>query len=340
MNQEATGNTAPLSQGSELETLTSSPLLGARRVRDDRCGTYTIGELVELYMRSYSGRDSAISQRLGWWAEQFGTTPVGEIDDDHIYDLIDHLKSQGSKFYCGKDFAGRAIFKGKGKKLAPATVNRYVAAISSLFTFASKMRLTPKNWVHPCRGIGREREDNEVERYLSEDERSALFLAARKSSWDKLYLLVLMALVTGARRGNLLSLTWEDVDLEAGVARLRRTKNGDRRVLPLTPGVIQELKKFSGNSPKQLIFESSKVPGQPRDPSAAFQRALRDAKVRNFRFHDLRHTCGTYLARSGASTLQVAEVLGHRVLSMTKRYSHFSIQDKSRLVMGTLGHIG
>ena len=77
MNQEATGNMAPLSQGSELETLTSSPFMGARRVRDDRCGTYTIGELVELYMRPYSGRDPAIAQRLGWWAEQFGITPVG-----------------------------------------------------------------------------------------------------------------------------------------------------------------------------------------------------------------------------------------------------------------------
>jgi integrase len=258
-------------------------------------------------MRSYSGRDSAISQRLGWWAEQFGSTPVGEIDDDHIYDLIDHLKSQGSRFYCGKDFVGRAIFKAKGKKLAPATINRYVAATSSLFGFTSKMRLTPKNWVHPCRDIGREREDNEVERYLSKDERSALLLAARKSSWDKLYLLVLMALVTGARKGNLLSLRWGDVDLEAGVARLRSTKNGDRRVLPLTPGVVQELKKFSGKTSIQLIFESSKVPGQPRDPSSAFARALKEAKVRNFRFHDLHHTCGTYLARSGASTLQVAE---------------------------------
>lgn len=339
MTQEATVNMAPLSRRPDLETPATGPLMGVRRVRDEKCGTYTVRELIDLYMRSYAGRDPTIQQRLDWWAEQFGSTPVGEVDVEHIYDLIDHLKSQGSKFYCGKDFAGRAIYKAKGKKLAPATVNRYVAAISSLFTFASKMRLTPKNWVHPCRGIGREREDNEVERYLSEDERSALLLAARKSSWDKLYLLVLMALVTGARRGNLLSLTWEDVDLESGVARLRRTKNGDRRVLPLTPGVIQELKRFSGNSPKQLIFESSKVPGQPRDPSAAFQRALKDAKVRNFRFHDLRHTCGTYLARSGASTLQVAEVLGHRVLSMTKRYSHFSIQDKSRLVMGTLGHI-
>ena len=303
-------------------------------------GTCTVRELADLYMVDYRGRDSSISQRLRWWSSEFGDLPIREIDQDLVCDLIRRVKARVPRFYAGVDADGKPIFKSKGSTVAPATVNRYVAALSSLFTFAIKERLADKGWVHPCRGIARQREDNEKERYLSDQERDALLAAARASSWDRLYLLILMAIVTGARRGNLLSLTWGDLDLSRGEARLKRTKNYDRHVLPLTPALVNELSRLKqGQSEKTFIFASKRCPSQPLNINHAFQTALRRAKIKDFRFHDLRHTCGTYLARSGASTLQVAEVLGHRVLAMAKRYSHFSIEDKSNLVNTTLGHI-
>ena len=339
---------------SEVESMTSFPREGvvipsAARQSEADCGlegvmaargSYTVGRLIDLYMRDYRGRDASLHQRLAWWAIQFGDMAIQDIDQDVVAYLIPQIKARVPRVYAGIDADGNRIFKSKGRTVSPATVNRYVAALSALFSFAIDARLSAKGWVHPCRGISRQREDNERVRFLSEQEREALLTSAKTSSWDRLYLLLLMAIVTGARKGNLLGLTWADIDLVRGEATLHRTKNQDRQVLALTPVLVNELTRLkAGQSERNLIFASKRCPDQPLNPNHAFQTALKRAKIKDFRFHDLRHTCASYLARSGASTLQVAEVLGHRVLAMAKRYSHFNIEDKSHLVRTTLGHI-
>ena len=123
-------------------------------------------------------------------------------------------------------------------KLTNATINRYKAAISVVFSYACREYDLPEN---PVRKIPLLPENNERTRFLSEAERTRLFKACRASKWDKLYLLVLTAITTGARRGELLGLRWNDIDFDRRTAYVATTKNGQPKVLPLTDSVIREL---------------------------------------------------------------------------------------------------
>jgi hypothetical protein len=184
-----------------------------------------------------------------------------------------------------------------------------------------KRRIAPKGYVHPCRTIERRPENNENLRFLSDDERRRLLDACRLSRWPRLYMLVLLALTTGARKGELLALSWEDIDFERGLAHCGRTKNGDAKALPLVPAVVDLLRGFEGGK-RVLVFPSTRSPNAPYAFEGCWRAALKEAKLRSFRFHDLRHTCASMLAQNGATLLEIGDVLGHRQLQMTKRYSH------------------
>jgi integrase len=236
------------------------------------------------------------------------------------------------------DADNQPILKAKTKNLSNASINRYCAALSAVLTWAVHRRLAPKNWQNPCHSIEQRPEKNEIVRYLSDAERTALLTACKASKWPRLYLLALMGLTTGARRGELEGLRWRDINLERAEASVHQSKNGDRKTLPLTPAVIQELKKFQG-PPASLIFASTRRPDVAYNNVPVWTKALKDAGVRNFRFHDLRHSCASALAQDGATLLQIADVLGHRQMSVTKRYSHLATSHKSELINRVLGDI-
>ncbi len=207
-----------------------------------------------------------------------------------------------------------------------------------MFQFALRKRLVPKGWQNPARQIERKQLNNARVRFLSDAERKRLLAVCRASTWPKLYLLVLVALTTGARKGELLALRWADIDRERAVAYVRSSKNGDRRMLPLTPAVLEELNRFGGVE-HALLFGSERRPGKPMQFDAAWQLALKEARIDNFRFHDLRHSCASYLAQQGASLVELADVLGHRTMRMVMRYSHLSSESKARLVNRVLGDL-
>jgi hypothetical protein len=145
-----------------------------------------------------------------------------------------------------------------------------------------------------------------------------------------------MAMTTGARRAELENLRWSDINWERSEASIPNTKNGDKKVLPLIPNVMSELERFrsGGNT---LIFASSRCPNQPFNFVPRWDQAIKLSKVKKFRFHDLRHTCASYLAQSGASLLQIGDVLGQRQPTVTKRYSHLGVHHKTALVNEVLG---
>jgi integrase len=141
----------------------------------------------------------------------------------------------------------------------------------------------------------------------------------------------LTAITTGARRGELLGLRWNDIDFERQTAYVQTTKNGQPKVLPLTDDVVNELTRFRQQD-SSLIFNSEIKPDKAFCFNKQWKKALVLAEVDNFRFHDLRHTTASYLAQSGASLLEIAEVLGHKQISVTRRYSHLCIDHKERLI--------
>lgn len=303
-----------------------------------RAGHLPLRDLIDLYMAHYAGRDTTRAQRLRWWAAQLGDVTLQDLTDDHVHLALEGLADQNAKFYAGKDEAGRMLLHAKRKRLAPATVNRYGASLSAVITWAVKRRIAPKGYVHPCRSVERKPERNEKTRFLSNDERMRLLDACRASAWPRMYGLVLAALTTGARRGDLLGLAWADVDLERGEALVARTKNDDPRVLPLVPGLVAELRRFVGK-PDECVFASPRDSRRPFAFWPQFNAALRAAKVRDCTFHTLRHTCASMLAQNGATLIEIADLLGHRQLQVTKRYSHLATGHKAALVNRVLGAI-
>ena len=147
-------------------------------------------------------------------------------------------------------------------KRSGATVNRYLATLGHVFTVAIKeWRLVDRN---PVRDISKKKEAHGRVRFLSDPERDALLEACAKSDWPALHTLVLLAISTGARRGELIRLKWADVDLKAARATIQETKNGDPRVLPLVGKALTALRelRLQGSAQSPWVFQQpSGLPG-------------------------------------------------------------------------------
>ena len=247
---------------------------------------------------------------LDWWKANLGDYTLATITPELLGRHRDRLQT--------------------GEGFSNATVNRYLSMLSKTYNNA----ITEWHWTqdNPLRRVSKKTEPRGRMRYLADKERAALLDACRKSERPELYLIVLFALTTGMRRGELLGLRWPDVDLERRIAVLHNTKNGDRRSVPIVPEVAALLRE-RGKVRKldnDLIFASA-----GRDAvwfDKFWYRALKAAKIKDFRFHDLRHTAASYLAMSGATTAEIAAVLGHRTLAMVKRYAHLSDQHTGEVV--------
>ncbi|MDO8313914.1 MAG: site-specific integrase [Rugosibacter sp.] len=300
----------------------------------------TMAEVAASYLASYEGRDKSRYQRIGTWIRLIGDKPFTTLTPEEIDAAMAVLASEPAKVYNGKDADGNPIFKRKAGQRSGATLNRYLVALGALFAWARRNRLVPRGFESPTKHIEKHTESRGRVRYLSNDERERLLAACRESAWPRLYLLVLMALTTGARRGELLGLRWKDVDIERGEAHIgadkdTETKNGDARCLILLPQVSVELERFApkdAHKSDALVFRSRLRPSQPYAMAEAFRDALQATSIKNFRFHDCRHTAASYMAQHGASLLEIADTLGHRQLRMVQRYAHLNTDSRRRLM--------
>ena len=302
----------------------------------------TVQQVIDRYMAQYAGQDPTRTQRLSAWVTMIGEFTLEQVDSDLVHVCRSELQTTPPLVFVGLDHLGQQIFKRKRGALqkSTATVNRYMQAIAAVFTWVIEQRLCPKGWVHPCRGIRCLPDAKERVRYLDPDERTRLYAAVKESEYPRLYALTIMALKTGARRGELLALTWRDIDLDKGIATLGKTKNGDRRTLVLLPDVVEALKPFKSSDPTRFVFGSVRSKYQsPTSIDSAWRDAVARAKVKNFKFHDLRHCCASYMAQAGIPLNVIAEVLGHRKLDMTKRYAHLTTQTKASAMLAALGGI-
>jgi integrase len=203
------------------------------------------------------------------------------------------------------------------EKAKPATVNREVALLKHMFNLAIQWEYTLDN---PTRGVKLLREDNIVERILSPEEEERLLAGAHPG----LKPVLITALNTGMRLGELLSLTWADVDLSRRLITVRHTKNGRMRRLPINDGLLETLKTLHRKSCKaEYVFCSRRTKGDGRKSvRTTFETAIRRAGIGKLRFHDLRHTFATRLVAAGVDIVTVKEIMGHRDISMTMRYAH------------------
>lgn len=160
-------------------------------------------------------------------------------------------------------------------------------------------RLLERN---PVSDISRKREPRGRTRFLTDEERAALLEACGKSEWPALYTLVLLAITTGARKGELIRLTWSDIDLKNGRALVRETKNDEQRTLPLAGKALDALRelKLQNSARSEWVFaQPSGLPGPYEHFDAHWYAALEAAGISDFHFHDLRHTTASMLAALG-----------------------------------------
>jgi len=278
-----------------------------------RSSKMLFSELVDSYLvNEYRGsRPKEERRKLNYWVGQFGQKELIYITRRDISSALNSLP----------------------KHLANATINRYKAAVSVVFSYACREFDLIDNPVINIRSLP---ENNTRVRFLSEVERKRLLDACKQSQWQKLYILVLLAITTGARKGELMNLKWSDLDYTRKTAYVKTSKNGEPKILLLTDSVIKELQQFDADD-DSLIFSSTVKPDKPYCFTKPWYQALQDADVRNFTFHCLRHSCASYLAMNGASLLEIADVLGHKQIQMTKRYAHLCIEHKSSLINRVMG---
>jgi integrase len=284
---------------------------------------HTLAEAIERYIEKVlpDKRGSAPTQKaqLLQWKTRLGHLPLADVTAAVVAAERDAL------------LAENLGTEGKPRRRAPATVVRYLAVLSHLFTVAMK----DWGWVedNPLRKIRKPKEPRGRTRVLSDEARKALLEACHLSKASYLYPLVVLALSTGMRRGEMLSLTRRQVDLEKGRIVLTRTKNGEQRVVPLGGLALELLKPLvqACADDDALVFPGAK-PATPVHIESAWHKALERAGIEDFRFHDLRHCAASYLLEAGATEVQLAEILGHKSLQMVKRYAHLREPESARII--------
>jgi len=285
----------------------------------------TFREVCNEYISRWNKKDySGQMQRINYWCQVFGDRIMTDID---IFDLREHIDSM-------TDEGQRAT-----------TINRKKAVLSSVYKFALSRGYVDANIV---RNVVIDDDTKRRDRVLSDDERQRLIKACQESHWNKLYLLVLIAMTTGARKGELMSLRWCDVRFNDSTGYLGDTKNGTSRELHFAPVVMIELKRFQEIG-SGLIFPSVEIPNQPMDFRKAWSKALKMANIsekdvfnvdgsvkqEKFTFHCLRHGFCSALSDSGKEINQIAKLAGHKSIQTTMRYIHQG-RDQKRLIVDEL----
>ena len=179
------------------------------------------------------------------------------------------------------------------------------------------------------RGIAPLEEGGVRIRFLNDDECERLLESCQQCGGPSLHAMVTLAISTGARRGELLSLCWSDIDLQKRRITIGDVGGGSRsRTLPLAPqaaDTLRPLAKVRRIGGDEVFADRQGVVIFPRRD---WETALRVADIEDFRFHDLRHTAAAFLADSGASLAEIADFLGHRSLQGVQRYAHLAVEKK------------
>jgi integrase len=305
-------------------TITESDLERGLKFDDHNARTHTLKDAIAKYLE-YSSLDNAPrftqqrKKQLAWWEAKMGHLFLANIKAAEI----NKFKRELMTTMGGRGGASPTVLK-------PATVNSYIAALSVVLSHATKeLHWLPFN---PAQAVKKLELNNARDRHLSKSERKKLLTACQKGH-PLLYPLVLLAISTGLRKGELLALTWKDIDLDREALRVMKSKNGDKRSVPLVGKALELVKEIFVKRPQNSEFVFARTDGQAAmELKKHWDKAVKEAKIDNFRFHDLRHTSATYLLESGATQLEVSAILGHRDIQMVKRYAHLADNHATKVV--------
>lgn len=209
------------------------------------------------------------------------------------------------------------------KKLAPATANKVLIFISHAFNVAMQLEIKGIE-VNPASKIKPYLLNNARERYLTKDEATRLIDAINQTEQNiHLKYIIPMLILTGARRGEVLKAKHEDFNLNQMTWTIPTSKSGKKRVLPITPQLL-ELYKSIPKDDTPYLFASAKSKKPYVTIYVSWNSARTRAGLKDLRMHDLRHSFASALVNNGRSLYEVQTLLGHSTSKMTQRYAHLS----------------
>lgn len=297
--------------------------------------TRTFGDMIDRYIEEVlpvrhptTKYAKELKHKIEWWKEQLGNYYLVKVKAGDIAKCRNRLMHEPML-----NGEGKVILDSeKAPKLrSPATVVKYLANLSVVYTTA----INEWGWLqaNPVLKVAKPSLPSGRVRFLSDDERKALLEQCEQSTHPYLYTVVVLALSTGARKSEILKLRWRDVDLKNRIIRLEETKNKERRALPLAGKAFELISDLRARGNPVDAFVFPRPDGKkPIAIKRAWLSALKNAEIKDFKFHDLRHSAASYLAMNGATLAEIAEVLGHKTLQMVKRYAHMSEQHTMSVV--------
>jgi integrase len=264
---------------------------------------------VKSYKRSWDTDESMIRNHI---VPKLGALHMGQITPPDVAVFVERMKAEN---------------------YASGTCNRALVLLRYGFALALRWKV-PGVDHNPVKEIKNLKDDNKIERYLTEQQTIELLNAVRQSESEMLQFIVLFLIYTGARKREVLDARWRDIDWAQKSWRIPKTKSGKVRHIPLSTGAMKllehlRLKVRDGFLAEQAIFANPKT----GEPFVSFFFSWNNARIRaglpDLRIHDLRHSFASYLVNAGRSLYEVQELLGHADIKTTSRYAHLS---RERLV--------
>jgi integrase len=199
----------------------------------------------------------------------------------------------------------------------PYAANRLLALVRSVFNRAREWGWPLEN---PAHGV-KKFPERQRERFLEAHELPRFFLAVAQEPNHTVRDYILLSLLTGARRANVQSMRWQDVDLERGMWTIPMTKSGEPHTVPLTPEAVGVLNARQRGAASEWVFPSHGKSGHLVEPKMAWRKILGRAAIGDLRLHDLRRTLGSWQAATGASLPMIGKTLGHKNTQTTAIYA-------------------
>jgi integrase len=262
----------------------------------------TFSELVHRYQKEVTPSKKSASReisRLKCLDKFFGEVTLARINSEMVARFRDERLSLN---------------------LSGATVIKDLNTLSHIIDTAIKEwgLYIPQN---PVKNIRKPRVNNSRSRRLSNEEEIILFAKCREHSL-MMESVVIFAIETAMRLGEIINLNWSDIDMERKIATLLHTKNGEVRQVPLSNAAIASVRTLPRHIASLKVFWRWKTVSSFE---SSWQRVLAKSEIKNFRFHDLRHEATSRLFEMNLNMMEVSTITGHKTLQMLKRYTHFSI---------------
>jgi integrase len=267
-----------------------SEIIDGSYFKNEKAKTITFKEMTEKYTAKYRRlRDETSLKKL---VPAFGHLMLVDVTTELVSDYRDK----------------------RLKIVKPATVYQELALMRRMFNVARReWKWTKDNPVADLSfSVGNK---NARDRWLTIEEEQKVISKATNPVW--LRPLLLTALHTGMRRGEILNLKRQDIDFSRRILTVHKSKNGEKRSIPLSQTLYNTL-----NDIKVINISGRVFPMSVRSLRAAFDMTLKKIGIKDFHFHDLRHTFATRLVQKGVDLYKVKELLGHKSISVTMRYAH------------------